>query len=481
MKKSALALAVTAALGVSAAAQADTTLYGSARVSVDWNDPGKAGSTWTRFGVNEFGNPVFLGSFNLGPRNIDPNLPRTVTANPLGLNNSQFWQVFDDDSRLGVRGSEDLGGGLSAIYQYEFGVNVVGGVNDFSGSSRPKWVGLQGGFGAITLGTQYTPYYNVIGYTDTFNSSKTFGQDYFLGSSSDPISNTANMQQAQSIINDRLPFQKGVAAKRKGYSVVYTTPNWYGLSLQGLVQMNGIASSSNQTCSQQPTSPVSTYNQCGQSSPTSIDSWEANISYANGPWFAGFAFLQAKDAIYQNGVFQTQGGANNVNGPVVNGPNSRHTDNQYGVALGFDNKQFAAAFSWQMYNPGKKNIPFWDNVGIINGQFQTIPGYLVIGHENVNTYTGQLSYTFGNEILRVSYSWLNPSNIDAAANILEAGFQHNLSKRTRLWVEYMYDQIAYPNITFITANGVTDKNTLNRITTKNANENTVSIGIRHDF
>jgi predicted porin len=39
------------------------------------------------------------------------------------------WDVFDNGSRLGVRGEEDLGGGLSAIYQYEFGVDVTEGGN----------------------------------------------------------------------------------------------------------------------------------------------------------------------------------------------------------------------------------------------------------------------------------------------------------------------------------------------------------------
>ncbi len=39
MKKSAIAIAVAAALGTSAVAMAETTLYGSARVSVDWTNP----------------------------------------------------------------------------------------------------------------------------------------------------------------------------------------------------------------------------------------------------------------------------------------------------------------------------------------------------------------------------------------------------------------------------------------------------------
>ncbi len=479
MKKSAIALAVTAALGVSAAAQAETTLYGSARVSVDWSDPGKSGSTASVFSRNNVTptNPYgFVGTFSLGPRNIDPIVSNLFPAvvNPLGLSNTQYWQVYNDASRLGVRGSEDLGSGLSAIYQYEFGVNISGGVNDFTGDSRPKWVGLKGDFGAITAGTQYTPYYNVIGYTDTFNDSKTFSSDYFLGSTAGPTTNAANMQQSQSIIYDRLPFQKGIAAVRKGYSVIYTTPNWYGLSAQGLIQMNGTNTITGET-------PVNGAYPSVKS-PTSIDSWEANITYNNGPWFAGLAYVQAKDSVYQNAVTQL----NTATGLLPNSggtPLQRHSDNQYGAAVGYDNKQFSAAFSWQFYNPNSKNIPFIDTARIVNGQVvQTgLGGNLIIGHENVNSYTGQLSYTFGNEVVRASYSWINPQNIDAAASIVEAGFQHNLSKRTRVWVEYLYDQINYPNIYAVSDAGTLNKGTLTRISTKNANENTVSVGIRHDF
>jgi len=124
MNKSILALAVAAALATPLTAQADTILYGSARVSVDYNDED-------------------------------------------GLGNDAYWDIANNDSRLGVQGVEDLGGGLSAVYQYEFGVDVTGGGN-FE-SNRPKFVGLKGGFGKVTVGMQYTPYYNVAGVTDIFN------------------------------------------------------------------------------------------------------------------------------------------------------------------------------------------------------------------------------------------------------------------------------------------------------------------------
>lgn len=60
-------------------------------------------------------------------------------------------------SRWGLKGSEDLGGGLKANFQLEQGFNI----DDGSASSarqfhRQSWVGLSGGFGALQLGRQYS-------------------------------------------------------------------------------------------------------------------------------------------------------------------------------------------------------------------------------------------------------------------------------------------------------------------------------------
>lgn len=60
-------------------------------------------------------------------------------------------------SRWGLKGTEDLGGGLKANFQLEQGFNI----DDGSASSarqfhRQAWVGLSGGFGALQIGRQYT-------------------------------------------------------------------------------------------------------------------------------------------------------------------------------------------------------------------------------------------------------------------------------------------------------------------------------------
>jgi predicted porin len=61
-------------------------------------------------------------------------------------------------SRLGFRGKEDLGGGLSAIYTLEMGFGVDTGVSGQGGRlfGRQSTVGFSGDWGAVTLGRQWT-------------------------------------------------------------------------------------------------------------------------------------------------------------------------------------------------------------------------------------------------------------------------------------------------------------------------------------
>lgn len=71
-------------------------------------------------------------------------------------------------SRLGFKGSEDLGGGLKANFLLEHGFNVDTGTQSVTGSSfnRQSYVGLSGGFGEFKLGNVYTAYDDISGNTN---------------------------------------------------------------------------------------------------------------------------------------------------------------------------------------------------------------------------------------------------------------------------------------------------------------------------
>lgn len=61
-------------------------------------------------------------------------------------------------SRLGFRGTEDLGGGLKTVFALETGFSPDTGVANQGGRAfgRQAFVGLSGGWGTVSLGRQYT-------------------------------------------------------------------------------------------------------------------------------------------------------------------------------------------------------------------------------------------------------------------------------------------------------------------------------------
>ena len=75
---------------------------------------------------------------------------------------SQDTTSFSDGaSRWGVMGEEDLGNGMAALYRFERSFSTVDATQGERG--RLAYAGLKGGFGALIMGNQWTPYYNVIG------------------------------------------------------------------------------------------------------------------------------------------------------------------------------------------------------------------------------------------------------------------------------------------------------------------------------
>ncbi len=75
-------------------------------------------------------------------------------------------------SRLGFKGTEDLGGGLSASFLIESQIEADTGIPSYA--TRPfgsqSWVGLSGGFGSVKLGRMFTPYFGAIATNDPFDA-----------------------------------------------------------------------------------------------------------------------------------------------------------------------------------------------------------------------------------------------------------------------------------------------------------------------
>jgi predicted porin len=73
-------------------------------------------------------------------------------------------------SRLGFKGTEDLGGGLKANFVLEQGVDLTSGTA--AGFNRQAYVGVSGGFGEVKLGNVFTAYDDISGATNPGFDSK---------------------------------------------------------------------------------------------------------------------------------------------------------------------------------------------------------------------------------------------------------------------------------------------------------------------
>ena len=115
--------------------------------------------------------PKLYGRINLGV-NVDDSGDDTVV------------DLRDIVSRFGIKGEEDLGDGLSAIYQYEFRVNADRG-NLSSAASSPEqrlsFVGLKGSFGELTAGSVWSLANNYIGALDPGLDLGSFGYGNYAG------------------------------------------------------------------------------------------------------------------------------------------------------------------------------------------------------------------------------------------------------------------------------------------------------------
>ncbi|MDQ0069832.1 putative porin [Variovorax boronicumulans] len=132
MKKSLVALAALAVAGV-ASAQSSVTLFGVVDASI-------SGYSSTSRDLNgaTFLNPFYV---NKG----------SVKASRTALANSGY-----NSSRLGFRGTEDLGGGLAASFWLEAPITNDDGQEGIATFARRSTVSLSGGFGELRLGRDYT-------------------------------------------------------------------------------------------------------------------------------------------------------------------------------------------------------------------------------------------------------------------------------------------------------------------------------------
>ncbi|WP_409364498.1 porin [Burkholderia sp. Bp8998] len=133
---------------------------------------------------------------------------------------------FDDGvsygNRWGLKGTEDLGGGLAAVFTLESGFSVANGQLGFGGAAfgRQAYVGLRNEWGTLSFGNQldmtkeFVTYYNVSGW----------GSGYAI-----------HQGDFDRFNGDRLPN-----------SVKFKSANFAGLEFGGMYSFGGIAGSFHQ-------------------------------------------------------------------------------------------------------------------------------------------------------------------------------------------------------------------------------------------
>lgn len=162
------------------------------------------------------------------------------------------WQAVSGvpvGSNWGIKGSEDLGDGLSAVYKLESGFDGFTGAGYGAIFGRQSFVGLSSTkYGTLTMGHQYD---SIVDFVAPYTSNGAYAGWYF--SHPQDVDNTDN----------------GVV---ESSSIKYKSVNYGGLTFGGLYALGGVPGS------------------IKQNSTVSV-----GVNYANGPFGIGAAYLHASN------------------------------------------------------------------------------------------------------------------------------------------------------------------------------------------
>ena len=302
MKKSLFAVAAVTAFAGAAQAQSSVTVYGLL-------DAGYVG-----------GNSKTVGAAGVTTK-------QTI---------SQFGQNQEQTSRLGFKGTEDLGGGASAFFTVEMGLTpqnpALGGATakdgfqgtDQNGGSsidnRQSFAGLKkNGIGQFAFGRQYTPIFNAGAATDASQYANVAGNVIYL---SPGITADANSGQASGYS----------FTNRASNAITASSDKFAGFGVNGMYALNN----SNATVTN-PTSGAST-----AGGNTNWNGWGLSADYTWNKLYATVAYQSFKTA-YSNIVTQSAT-ATNLNGAGVTAGQSIPAAAQlYAAQMTSDKQTYVAA------------------------------------------------------------------------------------------------------------------------------------------
>ena len=223
------------------------------------------------------------GRLNVGIDQFQDKGASTPGSNGGGLANRT--RIYDSSSRLGFRGTEDLGNGLKAIFLIESGFNADNGTaqtaqggqaNTSTGTiaSRIAHVGLDASWGTLTFGRSNVWWGNGT-IEQTAANYVNAGNPLFSGSFGSGM---------------------GVGITRVSNVMQYTSPSWNGFNTQVSYSPN------NQEAVQQTSTGVAGANDAKGAL------WGVTVQWAGGPFAVGYDWVQNKS----NGTNLASYGLNNA-------------------------------------------------------------------------------------------------------------------------------------------------------------------------
>ncbi|WP_211467758.1 porin [Collimonas silvisoli] len=216
-------------------------------------------------------------------------------------------------SRIGFKGTEDLGGGLSALFSLEAGFGTNNGALQQQPATgtrlfgRESLVGLQGGFGKITLGRQYAVIHDMAVSNDVYvmsNNTQTIGfqgGNYTMGARLD---NTIRYANTWNGVTANVAYSAGGVAGNihnsdsKAFSLAYDSgPLHVGAAWQTLNNSTSYFSSAISAQSKQT-------------------AWTLGGTYVAGPvkWYLAYINNKLDIADYKNSSYSA-GFKWNISGP----------------------------------------------------------------------------------------------------------------------------------------------------------------------
>lgn len=136
-------------------------------------------------GASAQSNVEIYGLVDIGLARIDDGAPGGATS---GMSTGNLY-----GSRLGFKGTEDLGDGLNVNFNLEMGMDPSTGATTAGGTfGRQAWLGASGGFGTVRAGRMWSPYYTTFFNIDPFGDGLLAGATNLMGGGGYRVSSAIN-------------------------------------------------------------------------------------------------------------------------------------------------------------------------------------------------------------------------------------------------------------------------------------------------